>query len=149
MKLEDIIDSLLGKKIFIVSVNQDLHQELVRLIVDAEHHVCLDETTEIAKRIRGSKDIQSMFPNGVRIEVSTPGITAPLENDYQFKKNIGRKLNISLQGELNKNILGVLKDVKENGIHMTSNDQKIQFYPFDDICQATVQVSFKFTMEAF
>ena len=134
---------------FIISVNQDSHQDLVRLIVDAEHHVCLDETTEIAKRIRGSKDIQSMFPNGVRIEVSTPGITAPLENDYQFKKNIGRKLNISLQGELNKNILGVLKDVKENGIHMTSNDQKIQFYPFDDICQATVQVSFKFTMEAF
>ena len=140
MKLEDIIDSLLGKKMFIISVNQDSHQDLVRLIVDAEHHVCLDETTEIAKRIRGSKDIQSMFPNGVRIEVSTPGITAPLERDYQFKKNIGRKLNISLQGELKKNILGVLKDVKENGIHMTSNDQKIQFYPFDDICQATVQV---------
>ena len=142
MKLEDIIDSLLGKKIFIVSVNQDLHQDLVRLIVDAEHHVCLDETTEIARQIRGSKDIQSMFPNGVRIEVSTPGITAPLENDYQFKKNIGRKLNISLQGELNKNIFGVLKDVKENGIHMTSNDKKIQFYPFDEICKATVQVSF-------
>ena len=140
MKLEDIIDSLLGKKIFIVSVNQDLHQDLVRLIVDAEHHVCLDETTEIARQIRGSKDIQSMFPNGVRIEVSTPGIMAPLELDYQFKKNIGRKLNISLQGELNKNILGVLKDVKENGIHMISNDNMIQFYPFDDICQATVQV---------
>ena len=142
MKLEDIIDALLGKKIFIVSVNQYSHQDLVRLIVDAEHHVCLDETTEIAKRIRSSKDIQSMFPNGVRIEVSTPGIAAPLEHDYQFKKNIGRKLNISLQGELNKNILGVLKDVKENGIHITSNDKKNQFYPFNDICKATVQVSF-------
>ena len=110
--------------------------------MDAEYHVCLDETTEIAKRIRASKDIQSMFPNGVRIEVSTPGITVPLENDYQFKKNIGRKLNISLQGELDKNILGVLKDVKENGIHITSNDKKIQFYPFNDICKATVKVSF-------
>ena len=123
-------------------MNQDSHQDLVRLIVDAEHHVCLDETTEIAKRIRSSKDIQSMFPNGVRIEVSTPGIAAPLEHDYQFKKNIGRKLNILLQGELDKNILGVLKDVKENGIHITSNDKKIQFYPFNDICKATVQVSF-------
>ena len=142
MKLEDIIDSLLGKKIFIVSVNQNSHQDLVRLIVDAEYHVCLDETTEIAKRIRASKDIQSMFPNGVRIEVSTPGIAAPIEYDYQFKKNIGRKLNISLQGELDKNILGVLKDVKENGIHITSNDKKIQFYPFNDICKATVKVSF-------
>ena len=142
MKLEGIIDSLLGKKIFIVSVNQDSHQDLVRLIVDAEYHVCLDETTEIARQIRGSKDIQSMFPNGVRIEVSTPGIAAPLEHDYQFKKNIGRKLNISLQGELDKNILGVLKDVKENGIHITSSDKKNQFYPFNDICKATVQVSF-------
>ena len=142
MKLEDTIDSLLGKKIFIVSMNQDSHQDLVRLIVDAEHHVCLDETTEIAKRIRASKDIQSMFPNGVRIEVSTPGIAAPLEHDYQFKKHIGRKLNISLQGELDKNILGVLKDVKENGIHMTYKGGKIQFYPFEKICKATVQISF-------
>ena len=142
MKLEDIIDSLLGKKIFIVSVNQDSHQDLVRLIVDAVYHVCLDETTEIAKRIRSSKDIQSMYPNGLRIEVSTPGITAPLEYNYQFKKNIGRKLSISLQGELDKNIFGVLNDVKENGIHITSNDKDIQFYPFDNICNATVQVSF-------
>ena len=125
MKLEDTIDSLLGKKIFIISVNHDSHQNSVRLIVDAEHNICLDETTEIAKRILASKDIQSMFPNGVRIEVSTPGITAPLEHDYQFKKNIGRKLNISLQGELGKNVFGVLKDVKENGIHITSNDKKI------------------------
>ena len=83
-----------------------------------------------------------MFPNGVRIEVSTPGITAPLEHDYQFKKNIGKKLNISIQDELDKNILGILKEVKENGIHMTANDKKTQFYPFDEICRATVQVSF-------
>ena len=142
MKLEDTIDSLLGKKIFIISVNHDSHQDSVRLIVDAEHDICLDETTEIAKRIRASKNIQSMYPNGLRIEVSTPGITAPLEYDYQFKKNIGRKLSISLQGELDKNIFGVLNDVKENGIHMTSNDKDIQFYPFDNICKATVQVSF-------
>ena len=132
----------MGRKIFIVSVKQDSRQDLVRLIVDAEHHVCLDETTKIAKLILNSNDIQSMFPNGVRIEVSTPGISAPLEHDYQFKKNIGKKLNISLQGELDKNILGILKEVEENGIHMTANDKKIQFYPFDEICKATVQVSF-------
>jgi len=132
----------LGKKIFIVSVKQDSRQDLVRLIVDAEYHVCLDETTKIAKRILNSKDILSMFQNGVRIEVSTPGITAPLEHDYQFKKNIGKKLNILLQGGLDKNILGILKEVKENGIHVTANDKKIQFYPFDEICKATVQVSF-------
>ena len=95
--------------------------------MDAEHDICLDETTEIAKRILASKDIQSMYSNGLKIEVSTPGITAPLEYDYQFKKNIGRKLSISLQGELDKNIFGVLNDVKENGIHMTSNDKNIHF----------------------
>ena len=132
----------MGKKIFIVSVKQGSRQDLVRLIVDAEHHVCLDETTKIAKRILNSKHIQSMFPNGVRIEVSTSGITAPLQHDYQFKKNIGKKLNISIQDELDKNILGILKEVKENGIHMTDNDKKTQFYPFDEICRATVQVSF-------
>ena len=96
MKLEDTIDFLLGKKTFIVSVNVVSRQNLVRLIVDAEHHISLSETTEITKRIRDSKDIQSMFPDGVRIEVSTPGVTSPLEYDYQYKKNIGRKLNISL-----------------------------------------------------
>ena len=142
MKLEDTIDFLLGKKTFIVNVNVVSRQNLVRLIVDAEHHISLGETTEITKRIRDSKDIQSMLPDGVRIEVSTPGVTSPLEYDYQYKKNIGRKLNISLHGEYDKNILGVLKDVKENGIHMTYKGGKIQFYPFEKICKATVQVSF-------
>lgn len=142
MKLEDKIDSLLGQDTFIVSVNEISRQNLVRLIVDAERHISLDETADIAKKIRDSKDIRSMFPDGLRIEVSTPGVTAPLEYDFQYKKNIGRKLNISLQGEMKKNIKGVLKDVKENGIQMTTNNEQIQYYPFDAIRKAVVQVSF-------
>ncbi len=142
MKLEDIIDSMLGKDIFIVSVKEVLRQNLVRIVVDAERHISLDKTAEIAKKIRESKEIRELFPDGVRIEVSTPGVTAPLEYMYQYKKNIGRKLNILLQGELKNNIRGILKEVKSEGIHVISNGKRIQFYPFDEIRKATVQVSF-------
>ena len=142
MKLENIIDSLLGKDIFIVSMNEVLRQNSVRLIVDAERHISLDKTAEIAKKIRDSKEMRALFPDGVRIEVSTPGVTAPLEYMYQYRKNIGRKLNILIQGELKKNIQGILKEVKTEGIHIISHGKKIQFYPFNEIRKATVQVSF-------
>ena len=94
MKLEDKIDSLLGQDTFIVSVNEISRQNLVRLIVDAERHISLDETADIAKKIRDSKDIRSMFPDGLRIEVSTPGVTAPLEYDFQYKNTSLRAMLI-------------------------------------------------------
>ena len=38
-----------------------------------------------------SEIISLQYPNGVQIEVTSPGIDAPLEHPFQYKKNINRK----------------------------------------------------------
>jgi len=140
--LENIIDSLLGEDVFIVRVVETMRQNRLKLIIDAERDISLDETAEIAKEIRNSEEIRSLYPDGIKIEVSTPGISAPLELSYQYKKNIGRKLKLFLYGDSNQKVVGILSDVKDEGIHLNSNGHEIIFYSFEEIRKATVQVSF-------
>ena len=140
--LENIIDSLLGEDVFIVSVVETARHNALRVIIDAERDISLNETAEIAKEIYNSAEIRSLYPDGIKIEVSTPGVSAPLELSYQYKKNIGRKLKLLLNGSSNQKVIGILSDVKDEGIHLNSNGHDITFYSFEEISKATVQVSF-------
>ena len=88
MKLKNIVESVLDKNIFILEVKENVHQDMIRVTVDSERSISLAETSKIAKNIRESKEINLLYPNGVRIEVTTPGISSPLEFTFQYKKNI-------------------------------------------------------------
>ena len=52
----------------------------------------IDERAMIG--IRDDESILSMFPNGCRLEVGTPGVGAILSQRFQYKKNIGRTVSI-------------------------------------------------------
>ena len=38
--------------------------------------------------------ILSNFPEGLRLEVGTPGVGSKLEKAFQYEKNIGRKIEL-------------------------------------------------------
>ena len=40
------------------------------------------------------EDFNNRYPNGCRVEVTTPGIDFPLIKPYQFRKNINKKIKI-------------------------------------------------------
>ena len=115
---------------------------MIRITVDSERSISLAETSKIAKNIRESKEINLLYPNGVRIEVTTPGISSPLEFTFQYKKNIGRVLNISLLDVKKKNFQGILTDVNKKKITIDSNEHKLKQFNLDQIRKATVKVSF-------
>jgi ribosome maturation factor RimP len=140
MNLKNTIESLIKTDTFIVSVKEVTNQSLLKVVVDSERQITLNETTEMARALRDSNEINTLFPEGVRIEVSTPGISAPLIHNYQFKKNIGKKIRISLMDNC-KSVKGVLASVKEKGIQLNSNNNRKNYYSFEEINEAFVQVS--------
>ena len=63
--------------------------------VDTEENVSLDQCAEISKRLTAILDDEDIIKSAYTIEVSSPGLTANLTHDLQFKKAIGKDLNIS------------------------------------------------------
>ena len=75
----------------LMDVTHDVRGNFVRIIVDSESVLTLDDTAKLTRSIKNASETLSEFPDGVRIEVSTPGLDWSLSEPFQYKKNLNRK----------------------------------------------------------
>lgn len=141
-ELEKNIKDLLDPEIHLMDVQENHQGDLVRIIVDSENPISIDKIANITRTIRDSEVIDKYFPHGYKMEVTSAGITANLEQPFQFRKNIGRELKLKLIIEDSfKSMKATLKDVDEKGIFIQMKDE-ISHINYADIKQAKIIVSF-------
>jgi ribosome maturation factor RimP len=91
---------------------------IVRLFLDKENGVTLDDCTAISNQLGDIIDIHELINGRYTLEVSSPGLDRPISRDQDFLKYRGSKVNIktSLKVEGVKNFHGHLVDLmEENG----------------------------------
>ena len=141
-ELEKYIKELLDPDIHLMDVQEDHQRELVKVIVDSENPISINKIADVTRTIRDSEVIDKHFPNGYKMEVTSAGITANLEQPFQFRKNIGRQLKLKLivEGSF-KSIKATLKDIDDKGIFIQFC-KEISHINYADIKQAKIIVSF-------
>ena len=141
--LRSIIKNHLTENIVLMDLVHDSSSDFVKIIIDSFNNITIKETSKIAKRIKNDDNILSMFPNGCRLEVTTPGLGSKLVKKFQYEKNIGR--NILLEYfENNSDFISdtfLLIDVKNEGITV-GKDKRDYFVIFENIKSAKIEVSF-------
>tara|TARA_A100001234_G_scaffold191540_1_gene178270 strand:- start:574 stop:1011 length:438 start_codon:yes stop_codon:yes gene_type:complete len=141
--LKSIIKNHLSRGVVLVDLVHNSSSDFIKVTIDSIKNIPITETSKIAKRIKNDDNIASMFPNGCRLEVTTPGIGTSLVKKFQYKKNIGR--NIILEYcESNSNLICdtfILLEVKNEGI-MVGKNKKDYFVIFENIKSAKIKVSF-------
>ena len=141
--LRSIIKNHLSEGVVLVDLIHNSNSDFVKVIIDALNDIPIKETSMIAKRIKNDDRIISMFPNGYRLEVTTPGIGSNLVKKFQYEKNIGRNV-ILVYCEGNSNLICdtfLLVGVKNEGI-MVNKSNRNYFIIFEDIKSAKIKVSF-------
>ena len=99
---------------------------LVQLFIDCKDRpMTIKICADLARKIRDIFSLQDNIPRDYRLEVSSPGIDYPLNEIWQFKKNIGRHIqftedNLTMTGKL----MGVSAD---NIIILRINDETKDF----------------------
>ena len=141
--LRSIIKNHLTEDIVLMDLVHKSSSDFVKVIIDSFNDITIKETSKIAKRIKNDDNILSMFPNGCRLEVTTPGLDSKLVKKFQYEKNIGR--NILLEYfENNSDLISdtfLLIDVKNEGITV-GKDKRDYFVIFENIKSAKIEVSF-------
>jgi ribosome maturation factor RimP len=141
-ELENKIKTILSPDLHLMAVQENHQYETVRIVVDSEHNISIDEITDLTKNIRESEVIDKYYPDGYKLEVTSAGVTTNLEHAFQYRKNIGRKLKIKItDGDKIEVVKATLKDIDENGI-LIQETSKIRHINFAKIKQANVIVSF-------
>ena len=136
------IKNMLTPDLHLMDVQENHQYDTIRIVVDSEKPISIDEITELTKVIRDAEVIDKYYPDGYKMEVTSAGVTANLTEAFQYRKNIGRKLKIKvIDGEKVKGVKGVLKDIDDSGIFIQVHD-KIEKIDYTNIKQANVIISF-------
>ena len=141
--LKNIVKSNLVDDIQLMDLVHDAKSDYIKITIDSPNDISIGKTSYIAKRIKNDENIISMFPNGCRLEVGTPGIGSNLNHSFQYKKNIGRKISLTYLGSDNKSISKIYKliDSDESGVKVKNKNVEI-FIHYEKIVSAKIKVSF-------
>ena len=142
-KIKNIIEPFLEDGQVLMDINHDVRGNFVRIIVDSEQSLTLNDTANLTRSIKNSVETVSGFPDGVRIEVSTPGLDWPLSKPFQYRKNLNRNLEVVYnEDKSSTNITGKIISVGDESFELESGNKTLSL-DYDQVKSALVKISFK------
>ncbi len=139
--IKNTIEDLIPDDLVIIDYNDFSKSGKLKIIIDGINGIDLKTTSSLAKKIKKLNVINETFPDGIQLEISSPGIGADLMFPFQYKKNLGRTLKIITSDNLDnlKIELSSCDDVGLEGI--LPGGEKINL-TYDQIEKAKVIVNF-------
>ena len=125
----------------IMDIVENIPQSKVTIIIDGPQPIDLQTTVSIAKTVRNSGLLDEIYKDGFQLEVTSPGLDAPLTHPIQFKKNMGKVIKVRRIGELESSIVKI-HDVKDKSFVGLSMDGVKSHLQFDNIESAFVEIKF-------
>ena len=100
-------------------------------------------TTTVSRAINDSGILEKQYPEGMILNVSSAGIDTPLKHVYQYQKNIGRVINITVEKDGKPYSTEVqLLAVTNDSVLIQRSSAADEWIPIADIIHAKVLVKF-------
>ena len=149
-KVRQLIESVIeseGLEIIDLECLKMKFRWLVRIFIDKEGGVTIDDCSEISKQVGDILDVYDVLPGSYTLEVSSPGLDRPLSTDKDFIKYRGSTVRIKTGEKLDgvKNFHGRLNDyLDENGAKILIVDVSGKIYriPRDMVVKAHLVYEF-------
>lgn len=120
--IEKLIEPLLVDDIFLVSIKIKPTNNF-KIYLDADGGLGIEKCIKINRALYKQIEEMGMYPDGdFSLEVSSPGVDEPLKLLRQYKKNIGRQVEVTTNDDEKKE--GVLKAVTEETIMIEHTEGK-------------------------
>jgi len=143
-KVKELISPLLhreGIHLVDIELRGFTNNQVLSIFVDTETGITMDQVAYLTREIEGILDLEDPIPGRYRLEVSSPGIGRPLTEKWQYRKNIGRQLQVNYQQQDQKlERTGILKEVLEDKILLIDRKQEV-IIPFSQIHKAVVKIN--------
>lgn len=103
-----------SEDVFLVEVKV-LPGNNIKVFLDADNGITIDKCIKINRALYNQIETSDIFPNGdFSLEVSSPGVDEPLKLHRQYKKNIGRTIEVTMNDGTKK--YGKLTGVNDDEI---------------------------------
>ena len=136
---EPVVESM-GYELVGVEFNAGGGHGTLRVYIDREQGVSLDDCAAISHQLSGILDVEEPIQQAYDLEISSPGIDRPLFKLADFERFIGKtakiKLAVGVQGR--KNFKGRLQAVTDAKLITIEVDGEQFDLPYADIARANL-----------
>ena len=108
----------LGFILWGVDYRHSQHHALVKIYIDHEDGITVDNCSEVSHQISGILDVEDPISVAYTLEVSSPGVERPLMKQEHYQMYVGQDIKVRLSWAINerKNYLGTLTQVGDEDI---------------------------------
>ncbi|MDG2364997.1 MAG: ribosome maturation factor RimP [Methylococcaceae bacterium] len=140
--IEPIVEGM-GYECVGIEFNPHPTNGLLRIYIDAESGVVLDDCTRVSRQVSGVLDVEDPIKTVYQLEVSSPGAERPLFKVEHFQRFIGQKVQVNLFVPIEKrrNVIGFITSVNDAVIVIDEEDQQFEI-PFKSISKANLVADF-------
>ncbi len=126
-RVREFADSLLpamGLELFDVQFHREGHGWVLRLMVDKEEGVTLDDCSRVSRETSDFLDVEDIIEHPYHLEVSSPGLERPLRTVAECRRHLGKKARIKVKEEVDSRrvIVGELQAVDQDEISVLSEE---------------------------
>ena len=116
---------------------------ILRLIIDRENGVTLDDCTAVSREVSQLLDIEDIIEQVYNLEVSSPGLDRPLKSMGDFQRFTGRKAKVTTREPIQGNqvFIGRINKVEDELIILEVGQQELSI-PFSEVARARLEVEF-------
>lgn len=123
-KIEALVNEIIGEddQVFLVNVVVTAGNN-IGVFLDADNGLTIEKCSKINRALYHKLEELEIFPdNNFSLEVSSPGVDEPLRLERQYKKNIGRTVQVTTNDD--KVNIGKLVGLTEEGIVVEKTEGK-------------------------
>lgn len=135
MKITDLFELLepkvsgLGYKCKDITFNKNGKDWVLTVFIDNDEPISLDDCEKVSRVLSDYLDETDPIEQSYILEVSSPGIDAPLITDEDFSNNIDQLVEVNLYKKFNnkKKFVGTLKSFDNDSFTIEEEDNEITF----------------------
>lgn len=145
--LQEVLDE--NPNLFLISLDIQGNNE-IKVVIDGDKGVTVEDCIAVSRKVEHNLDREE---EDFALEVMSAGATTPLQLPRQYKKNIGRHLEVKTQE--GQKIEGLMTEATDAGITLTWKTrepkpvgkgkvtvQKTETIAYNEIVQAKVMIKF-------
>ncbi len=152
--LQDKVENLLkeafqeNNSLFLIDLNITKDNK-ISVVIDGDNGVSVNDCIAVSRKVEHNLDREE---EDFSLEVSSAGVSEPLRLERQYRKNLGRKLQVTTN---NEKIEATLTEVDQNGIKLNwkarepkpvgkgkHTVEKEAVLPYSEITDAKVMITF-------
>ena len=143
-RVRAIADSILsneGMELVDVEYRREKKGWVLRLYIDKERGITLDDCTRISHEIGRSLDVEDFIAAPYTLEISSPGLDRPLKKEADFVKYHNRLIRVRTVEPIGnrRHFKGKLLDFSEGQIEMDVEGAIFQI-PLPNIARANLEI---------